>query len=503
MSSESAPLHPGIILLDQVMSPLGVSRNKLARDIDVPVGRISDIVNGKRGITADTALRLAKYFGTASELWMRLQSDYDLHVARETTWPKVEPRVRVFEGGDVEPSSAAAIGAAVEGTASAPPAAIEDAEAAPAAYAPADEGDAEPVAVPEPTDAPETHEAAGFDSDSWPDVAERDDAALAETLGVPWAPDAFAADDVERGLEPAAFDPHAEDVADAGVTPDAGADPAAAELDGAGAYGVEPGAQPAPESFWPQPGEPASEEPDWVFDHPDAAGNPCAPEPEPPPVATEAVAAGDAEPVRFPLQADEPEALAEPSFFAVEPADEAVPAETGLAADAETAEAADIGDGDAPAYDRPAEPGPEDELLLTETVEPAPDGPDDPADVSSRPLNRDEVLEKVRTLGFLNVPPPSQSPRDNVVPFAAPGEAPPSETSVTPGQDERPLEPSDPTEPSIRPATRLSWESLGPSSGRPREMPEGVADKAAEPEDESGALDIPEPDELGHFARRD
>jgi addiction module HigA family antidote len=89
--------HPGRILYEQVMVPLGVSRNKLARDIDVPVGRISDIVAGKRGITPDTALRFAKYFGTTAELWLRLQSDYDLQVARETTWRDAEAKVAVFE----------------------------------------------------------------------------------------------------------------------------------------------------------------------------------------------------------------------------------------------------------------------------------------------------------------------------------------------------------------------------------------------------------------------
>lgn len=95
------PVHPGTILLEQVMKPLGISRNQLARDIDVPVGRISDITNGKRGVTADTALRLAHYFGTDAELWMGLQADYDLHVARTTTWPAIEPRVRVMAGAEL------------------------------------------------------------------------------------------------------------------------------------------------------------------------------------------------------------------------------------------------------------------------------------------------------------------------------------------------------------------------------------------------------------------
>lgn len=95
--SKTPAVHPGQILLTQAMQPLGVSRNQLARDIDVPVGRISDIVNGKRGITTDTALRLAKYFGTSPDLWIKLQWEYDLHLARVTTWPDIAHRVRVFQ----------------------------------------------------------------------------------------------------------------------------------------------------------------------------------------------------------------------------------------------------------------------------------------------------------------------------------------------------------------------------------------------------------------------
>ncbi|MGE0748255.1 MAG: HigA family addiction module antitoxin [Rhodospirillales bacterium] len=94
--AERHPEHPGRILRDRVMTPLGVSRNRLARDIDVPVGRVSELVSGKRSITPDTALRLAKYFGTSAELWLRLQWEYDLHRARTTRWPTVEERVRVL-----------------------------------------------------------------------------------------------------------------------------------------------------------------------------------------------------------------------------------------------------------------------------------------------------------------------------------------------------------------------------------------------------------------------
>ena len=76
------PIHPGEILEEEFMLPMGLSANSVARRIDVPVTRISEIVRGKRGITADTALRLARLFGTSSDLWLGLQAEYDLRVAR-------------------------------------------------------------------------------------------------------------------------------------------------------------------------------------------------------------------------------------------------------------------------------------------------------------------------------------------------------------------------------------------------------------------------------------
>ena len=87
------PIHPGEILLEEFMKPMGISINQLARDIVVPPGRISTIVNGKRAITADTALRLGKYFGVSPEVWTGLQADYDLRIAKRTTWPDVEKRI--------------------------------------------------------------------------------------------------------------------------------------------------------------------------------------------------------------------------------------------------------------------------------------------------------------------------------------------------------------------------------------------------------------------------
>ncbi|MBU0653018.1 MAG: HigA family addiction module antidote protein [Proteobacteria bacterium] len=89
------PIPPGEILYEEFMKPLGLSANQLARDIDVPPGRISEIINGKRSITADTALRLGKYFSVSPDIWLNLQADYDMRIARRTTWPTVEPHVRV------------------------------------------------------------------------------------------------------------------------------------------------------------------------------------------------------------------------------------------------------------------------------------------------------------------------------------------------------------------------------------------------------------------------
>ena len=76
------PIHPGEILEEEFMRPPGLSANALARGIDVPVTRVSEIVRGKRGITADTALRLGRFFGTSSDFWLKLQAEYDLRAAR-------------------------------------------------------------------------------------------------------------------------------------------------------------------------------------------------------------------------------------------------------------------------------------------------------------------------------------------------------------------------------------------------------------------------------------
>jgi addiction module HigA family antidote len=88
------PIHPGEILLEEFMKPLEISINQLARDIVVPPGRISAIVNGQRAVSADTALRLGKYFGVSPELWVGLQADYDLRVARRLVGAEVDKKVQ-------------------------------------------------------------------------------------------------------------------------------------------------------------------------------------------------------------------------------------------------------------------------------------------------------------------------------------------------------------------------------------------------------------------------
>jgi addiction module HigA family antidote len=83
------PVHPGETLREDLLKPLGISINRLGRDLRVPVTRMSEIVNGRRGITADTALRLARYFGTTPEFWMNLQASFDLDVAQRASADRI------------------------------------------------------------------------------------------------------------------------------------------------------------------------------------------------------------------------------------------------------------------------------------------------------------------------------------------------------------------------------------------------------------------------------
>ena len=92
---ELHPVHPGEVLLEEFLKPMGLSQNRLALDIGVPPRRINEIVLGKRSITADTALRLARYFGTSPQFWLGLQRDYDLDIAEEALGERLKREVQV------------------------------------------------------------------------------------------------------------------------------------------------------------------------------------------------------------------------------------------------------------------------------------------------------------------------------------------------------------------------------------------------------------------------
>lgn len=91
-----APIHPGEVLLADFLEPLGLSQYRLAQDISVPPRRINEIVHGKRGITADTALRLARYFGTSERFWLNLQARFDLETQRDALGSRLEREVSVL-----------------------------------------------------------------------------------------------------------------------------------------------------------------------------------------------------------------------------------------------------------------------------------------------------------------------------------------------------------------------------------------------------------------------
>jgi addiction module HigA family antidote len=86
-------VHPGEVLLEEFLRPLDMSQYRLAKDISVPPRRINEIVHGQRGISADTALRLARYFGTSERFWVNLQSEYDLDVQRDLLGDRLEREV--------------------------------------------------------------------------------------------------------------------------------------------------------------------------------------------------------------------------------------------------------------------------------------------------------------------------------------------------------------------------------------------------------------------------
>ena len=99
MSERLAPIHPGEILLEEFLVPMGVSQYRLAKDTSVPPRRINEIVHGKRGISADTALRLARFFGTSERFWVNLQTRYELEVEKDRLGMRLDEEVRPLAAG--------------------------------------------------------------------------------------------------------------------------------------------------------------------------------------------------------------------------------------------------------------------------------------------------------------------------------------------------------------------------------------------------------------------
>ena len=96
-TNKMAPIHPGEILLEEFLQPLNLSQYRLYKDISVPPRRINEIVHGKRAITADTALRLARYFETTDRFWINLQTRYDLEIEKDRLGAKLETEVQVLD----------------------------------------------------------------------------------------------------------------------------------------------------------------------------------------------------------------------------------------------------------------------------------------------------------------------------------------------------------------------------------------------------------------------
>jgi addiction module HigA family antidote len=92
-----APIHPGEILMEEFLKPLGITQYKLAKDIHVPARRINEIVHGKRSITADTALRLSRYFNLSDRFWLNLQARYDLEVEKDKLNDRIKTEVKVLQ----------------------------------------------------------------------------------------------------------------------------------------------------------------------------------------------------------------------------------------------------------------------------------------------------------------------------------------------------------------------------------------------------------------------
>jgi addiction module HigA family antidote len=94
MTKKLSPITPGDVLLEEFLKPMEITQNQLAKDINVPANRVSQIIHGKREITADTALRLGKYFGIEPEFWLNLQVRYNMKIARSQVGKKIEKEVK-------------------------------------------------------------------------------------------------------------------------------------------------------------------------------------------------------------------------------------------------------------------------------------------------------------------------------------------------------------------------------------------------------------------------
>ena len=97
MEATMPPVHPGEILLEEFLKPAGLSQNKLAMELRVPSHRVNEIVHGRRSITADSALRLARFFGTTPEVWQNLQSQYEMDVAKNSVWSRIVETVKPLQ----------------------------------------------------------------------------------------------------------------------------------------------------------------------------------------------------------------------------------------------------------------------------------------------------------------------------------------------------------------------------------------------------------------------
>ncbi len=99
MAKKLDPIHPGEILLEEFLEPMEITQYRLAKDISVPARRINEIVHGNRGISADTALRLSKYFGTTERFWMNLQTRYDLEIEKDRLGSRLDSEVQKLATG--------------------------------------------------------------------------------------------------------------------------------------------------------------------------------------------------------------------------------------------------------------------------------------------------------------------------------------------------------------------------------------------------------------------